>query len=76
MGEQHFDNIQRSLGRIEAKVDGVDRRLAAGVIRFDKAEARITSVERRIWTFSGALGVAGTALGVFLKYFYDNGSGA
>lgn len=52
-----LSEVQRSLGRIEGKLD-------AALARMEHHEERITSTERRVWTFSGIAAVIGAALGI------------
>ena len=49
--------IQRVLGRIEGKIDGIDNRLQSGSIRMDNLETRVAANEQRVWKIVGATGV-------------------
>ncbi len=52
-----LSSIQRVLGRIEGKIDGIDARLQSGSVRMDKIEDRVANNERRVWKMAGATGV-------------------
>lgn len=58
-------SIQRVLGRIEGKIDGIDARLASGSIRMDKLETRVADNEKRVWKMAGATGVV-TAVSILV----------
>lgn len=58
-------SIQRVLGRIEGKIDGIDARLASGSVRMDKLETRVADNEKRVWKMAGATGVV-TAVSILV----------
>jgi hypothetical protein len=60
------DTINRALGRIEGKIDGIDERLKSGSHRMEKLEDRVTANENRVWRLVGAAGVVSaiTVIGI------------
>ncbi len=63
------DNIQRTLGRIEAKLDGLaetfEDHIADDQRNFDSVEKRLAIMEKKIYTFTGALGILWAAIAYF-----------
>lgn len=55
--------IQRSLGRVEGKLDTALTRMDQHGERMDKLEDRQRSVERRQWWMTGAWAAIGALLG-------------
>ena len=56
--------IQRSLGRIEGKVDSLIARADARDRQDETRDDRIRNVERRQWWLSGAAAFIGAVLGI------------
>jgi hypothetical protein len=45
--------IQRSLGRVESKLDGLDKKFDAFVLHQNSITERVTAVEKKVYWFSG-----------------------
>jgi len=56
--------VQRSLGRIEGKIDGIASRLDAKDKLDIERDRRIDSVQRRQWWLSGVAAAIGALLGI------------
>lgn len=63
--------IQRALGRIEGKLDGIRDRLDRGDEETKGLDDRVTKLESRAAYYSGAAGVIGAMLSVAGKYLWD-----
>ena len=65
-------DVQRSLGRLEGKIDlilsNVQAHLLEDTARFDKIHVRQDRVEKKIWMFSGIISVIGTALTILATH--------
>lgn len=61
------DEIQRSLGRIEGKLDGIRSHLDQHTDSISTIDARLAKVEKKVYWFSGITGAMGAMLGIFLK---------
>lgn len=63
--------LQRSLGRIEGKLDLIQTNISAHILddksAFNAIENRISSVERKIWVFTGAITLVATLTGYFVN---------
>ncbi len=57
MTKDNIGDVQRVLGRIEGKIDGIDERLKQGSRRMEKLEDRVTANENRVWRMVGGAGV-------------------
>lgn len=71
-------DIQRVLGRIEGKLDGIVQRLDRGDKdtealheRVSKVDHRVASVESKMNYYLGFAGAIGAFLTTFGKYLYD-----
>jgi len=73
MMQEGHETIHRTLGRIEGKIDSIDKRLSKGDDTFEKLEGRVATVEKRVWFFSGALGVVTVAITTALKFLFNDG---
>lgn len=61
------DEIQRSLGRIEGKLDGIRSHLDQHTDSISGIDARLVKVEKKVYWFSGLAGAVGAIFGIFLK---------
>ncbi|MGE5163040.1 MAG: hypothetical protein ACM3IH_03315 [Sphingobacteriales bacterium] len=61
------DEIQRSLGRIEGKLDGIKGHLDQHSESITSIDARLGRVEKKVYWFSGITAAMGAALGIFIK---------
>ena len=61
------DDVQRSLGRIEGKLDALNQTMASYSQRADKTESRVSKIENRQYWYAGASAVLGTIVGFFLN---------
>jgi hypothetical protein len=65
------EELQRSLGRVEGKIDGIltglEKHFRDDLDNFATIEARVGKVERKIYWFSGAWAVIGALAYHFIK---------
>ena len=61
------DNIERSLGRIEGKLDGIKTHLDQHSDSISTIDGRLGTVEKKIYWFSGITAAVGAAFGIFIK---------
>ena len=72
MTPEQTNELFRSLGRIEARLDSMDLRIAAqandGVARMDHLESRIEPLEKMGWRVGGVLAAAAVAFEVTVRF--------
>ena len=61
------DDIERSLGRIEGKLDGIKNHLDQHHESINSIDARLGRVEKKVYWFSGITAAVGAAFGIFIK---------
>ena len=61
------DDIERSLGRIEGKLDGIRSHLDQHSESIASIDGRLGKVEKKVYWFSGITAAVGAAFGVFIK---------
>ncbi len=59
--------IQRSLGRIEGKLDGIRNHLDQHHESINSIDVRLAKVEKKVYWFSGITGAFGALIGVFIQ---------
>lgn len=61
------DGIERSLGRIEGKLDGIRNHLDQHHESITAIDMRLAKVEKKVYWFSGITGAFGAMIGIFIK---------
>ena len=65
-----MDELVRSLGRIEGKLDGIDQRLESHGDRAEGIEKRIAAVEKKVWYGTGIAAGIGFLIAQFKGVFH------
>lgn len=61
-----MEEVHRSIGRIEGKMDGLDDKITIVLDLLSKQNGRLSKVEKKVWWFSGI----GTTVGVIAGYIF------
>lgn len=65
------DEIHRTLGRIEEKIDGLDRAIKQHFeddkVNFGSIKKDVAAIQKKMWFGSGFAAACGAVFGIFIK---------
>lgn len=64
------DDIQRTLGRLEAKIDGFLTTLNDHKTELTTFEVRLRAVEKKVWQAGAVFSAAGTVIGFLVNKLF------